>query len=134
MAKKKKAALKGGGTNTGTIPLPKGTKKAAKKTPTAKTGNLKVAGNNGKFAPDQPPIKGLEDVDERVKELDEECQKMLAARDKRVLLKQEIDDQKQNIAQLLHKHDLDCYIVAGNKFFLEPGVEAVKVAKVNLKG
>lgn len=124
---KKKRAVRGGGTNSGTIPLPK--KKTAKK-----AAAIKKAGNNGKFAPDQPPIAGMEDVDERVKELDEECQKMLAARDKRGTLKMEIDDLKQNIGAMLHKHDLDCYIVAGNKFFIEPGVEAVKVAKVNQKG
>lgn len=123
MAKKK--AVRGGGTSSGTIPLPQ--KKAAKK-------KAAVAANSGKFAPDQPPIKGLEDVDERVKALDDECQAMLAARDKRISLKADIDDRKQKIAELLHEHDLECYIVAGNKFYIEPGVEAVKVAKVNQKG
>ena len=126
MAKKK--AVRGGGTNSGTIPLPK--KKAAKK----KVKATKVAGSTGKFSPDQPPITGMEDTDERVPELEEECQALLAERDKRSSLKISIDERKQNIGKMLHKHDLECYIVAGNKFFIEPGVEAVKVSKVNQKG
>lgn len=131
MAKKK--ALKGGGTNAGTIPLPK--KKVAKKTPKAKTGDeTKSAGQSGKFAENQPPLAGAEDTDERISELDELCKRVLANSAKRKSLKEETDDHLEQIGQLLKDNDLELYIMQGEKFFIEPGVSKVTHKKVQQKG
>lgn len=115
------------------LPLPNGAKKkAAKKTPRAKTGA--VAGQSEKFAPNQPPIGGLEDTDERIGELDELCQQVIANSESRRSLKQDTDSALEEIGQLLDEHDLDCYIMQGEKFFIEPGVKSVKHKKIQQKG
>lgn len=134
MAKKK--ALRGGGGGTATVKIPqkKTAKHAAKKTPKAKTGELSVAGQSGKFAADQPPIGGLEDTDLRIPELDELCKGVLANSEKRRGLKQDTDDFLEEIGKLLDENDLDCYIMQGEKFFIEPGVKSVKHKKIQQKG
>ena len=87
-----------------------------------------------KATKNQPPLEGMEDADSRIPALEEQCQRILANRDKRRSLKEDIDEDLGTVGELLHKNELDLYIVAGNKFFVEPGRESVKIKKVNQKG
>lgn len=96
MAKKKKAALKGGGTNTGTIPLPK--KKAAKKTPTAKTG-------------DAPQIQqGIGDVlDPRDDDLEEAYQQWAKAKKAHVGTGDKVTESYDALKSLMREKDITVY-------------------------
>jgi hypothetical protein len=84
----------------------------------------------GKFDPAQKPLDTMEDVDERVPELDEECDRYLAADEKRKSSKVERDETAGRIGDLLKEHNLACYILKGKKFYIEPGTPSVKVTKV----
>jgi chorismate mutase len=102
-----------------------GSKAAAK----LKKIDKKVAANR-EFAKNQPTLPEMEDVDERVDELDEVCQKVLADMAKRSSLADEIADDKEKIEGLLGEHNLDCYIVSGRKFYISPAESRVKIEKV----
>lgn len=93
----------------------------------------KTAGQ-GDFAPNQPLIKGFEDVDERITELDEECQRYLSAKERQKDAKQEADEAAEEIVTLIHKHELTHYKLNGKKFYIEPGAESVKCGNVEQKG
>lgn len=85
----------------------------------------------GKFAANQPALDTMpKDVDERVPELTEVCQRILAAREKRRSLLEEVRDGLGEVGELLHANDLDLYIVSGVKFYEEPGQAEVKMKKV----
>ena len=84
--------------------------------------------------PRQNALDGMEDVDERIPALDELCNADQSDREKRKSLKDGMDARLQDIAAALHEHELDCYIVSGKKYYIEPGVESVKVVKVNQQG
>jgi hypothetical protein len=102
-----------------------------RQTPNASAnGHAKKAGQSGKFATNQPAITGMEDTDERIKELDDECQRYFAAKDKQTDGKSEEELAAEKIGKLLHEHNLDLYVLNGKKFYLEPGVEKVKCVKV----
>ena len=93
-------------------------------------GNTKEAAANRDFAKNQPVIPGMDDVDERVSELDEICERVLADRAKRASLSEEMAENLQKIGELLGEHNLNCYIVKGMKFVPEPGEPTVKIYKV----
>lgn len=112
------------------IPGKKGRRGSAKK----EADEAKAAGQSEKFATNQPPIKGMEDVDERIPELDDECQRFLSECDKRASAKQTADEHRQKIGELLKEHGLDLYKLNGKKFYIEPGTPQVKVVKLNQKG
>lgn len=118
-------------------------RKPAKKKPAKKSARKEVASApvNGqaakvrkapsdKFATNQKPLDTMADVDERVPELDEVCQTILSARDKRRSLKDDVDESLGQVKELLEEHNLDCYILHGNKFFVEPSSVIVKIKKV----
>jgi hypothetical protein len=84
----------------------------------------------GKFAAEQPPLAGMEDVDERIPALDEACQRAIANREKAKSAAQEFTEDLEKIGALLNENDLDCYIIVGKKFFIEPGEPHVKMLKV----
>lgn len=94
----------------------------------------KTAGAKADFAPNQPPIKGLEDTDERIPELEDLCQSVLAMEEKRKSLKLDRDEALESIGDLLSERDLNLYICNGQKFFVEPGSPTVKHKKVNQAG
>lgn len=79
-------------------------------------------------------MTGLEDTDERIPDLEEACHGVLAIKEQRKGLKEDLDGKLQTIEELLAQNQMDCYIVAGNKFYVEPGTPHVKVSKVNQKG
>lgn len=96
MAKKKKAALKGGGTNTGTIPLPK--KKAAKKTPRAKTGDV-------------PKVQqGIADVlDPKDENLEEAYQEWAAAKKAHISTGDKVTESYDALKTLMREKDVTVY-------------------------
>lgn len=100
----------------------KGKKKAA----------AKVAGQSDKFATDQQAL--IPDADERIQELQDECQFCLGERDKKKAAKQAEDESKERIKKLLGKYDLQLYICNGCKFYVEPGEPTVKIVSLNLRG
>lgn len=104
----------------------------AKKTPQTKAAVRKTGG--GFAAPDQPPLVGMEDTNERIGVLDQVCQEVLAIKEQRKSLKEDLDEKLQLIEEHLDANGLDCYIVAGNKFYVEPGTPHVKVSKVQQRG
>lgn len=114
------------------------TKKATKRRPVAsraaKPAASKAAGQSNKFATEQPPIKGMEDTDERIAELEEECQRHMAAKDKQSIGKTDEGEAAGKITNLLKKHDLNLYIFQGKKYYIEPGAESLKCVKVKQKG
>lgn len=109
------------------------TGKARRKAPKAST-NGKAAGQSAKFAPNQPPISGMEDVDERIEVLDEECQRFLSIKDQQRSLKEDEGESRQKIGDLIKEHGLELYKLNGMKFWIEPGTPTVKVTKLNQKG
>lgn len=116
-------------------------KKAATKRRVAKAskpesnGSVKAKKVKGsKFAPEQPPITGMEDVDERIPELDELCERYLAADETRKSKKVERDEAGEEIRKGLDEHDLQLYVHKARKFYTEPGQPSLKVAKVKQNG
>jgi hypothetical protein len=91
------------------------------------TNGEKTAGQ-GDFASEQQPL--IPDADERIPELDEACQRVLAAKDQRKSAKADEDEALGEVADLIHKHNLTCYMLNGKKFYIEPGAESVKVVNV----
>lgn len=112
----------------------KTTPRGKKAMPRKEVARRKSAGQSDKFAANQPPITGLEDVDERIESLDEECQLYLSEADKKKAAKQSADEALQKIGELLKEHGLDLYKLNGQKFYIEPGTPTVKVVKLNQKG
>jgi len=101
----------------------------------SKNGSAKVkSAGPGKFDTKQPPLPEMADVDERVPELDHECDVYLAADEKRKSSKVDRDESADRIKSLLKENDLDCYVLKGKKFFIEPGEPSVKVVKVKQNG
>ncbi len=82
------------------------------------------------FAPDQQPLPTMEDVDERIESLDEECQQYFSARDSILSGREATEEALDHIGDLLRQHGLDCYILNGKKFYIEPAKATVKVKKV----
>lgn len=125
MAKKKSATA-----TKRKTPSPRAARKAAGvEVPPEKTGGTKAD-----IAPNQPPIAGMEDTDERIPELEELCQSVLSMEEKRKSLKIDRDEALESIGDLLTKKDLNLYICNGQKFFVEPGSPQVKHKKVNQAG
>ena len=91
----------------------------------------KTAGQ-GDFATEQKPL--IEDADERIPELDDACQRVLQYRDARKKAKSDEDQSLEEVGKLIHKHDLNCYMLNGKKFCIEPGAESVKVVNVKQNG
>lgn len=90
-------------------------------------------GAGSKHSPKQPLIKGLEDVDERIPELDKECKVYIDAKDQQSASKTEAGTALTRIGELIHKHNLKHYVHGENKFFIKPGAETVAVEKVKQK-
>lgn len=88
----------------------------------------------GKFDSKQPPLPEMADVDERIPELDQECEVYLAADEKRKSSKVDRDESAERIRELLKEHDLDCYIAKAKKFYEAPGAASLKVEKVRQNG
>lgn len=84
--------------------------------------------NADKFAPGQKSL--VEDADERVPEIEEQCQRYFSSRDSILSAKEEGEEALHKVGEMLHEHNLDCYILNGKKFCLEPSRETVKVKKV----
>jgi hypothetical protein len=93
-------------------------------------GKAKKAGQSGKFAPNQPAIKGLEDTDERIAALDELCAAYVADDEKRKIAKVDRDTTAGKIMEVIKEKKLDLYIYQGKKFYVEPGAEGLKVVVV----
>lgn len=88
------------------------------------------AAGPGKFDVSQKPLDTMQDVDERVPALDEECQKYFANKDKILSGREGQEESLDKIGDLLKEHNLDCYILNGKKFYIEPSKSTVKVKKV----
>lgn len=106
-----------------------GKKKAAGQPSTKKP----AAGKPGrkkdtKFAETQTTIAA--DIDPRIKPLDEECQRVLAAEDEIRSAKEDRREAEEKIHDLLKEHQLRQYTVNGIKFFISPGADVVKHEKV----
>lgn len=84
----------------------------------------------GKFAVQQKPLESMQDVDERIPALDEECQRYFANKDKIRSGREGQEESLDKIGDLLKEHELDCYILNGKKFYIEPSKSTVKVKKV----
>lgn len=97
-------------------------------------GNGKKAGQSKKFAKEQPTIAGMEDVDERIPELDDACQRHEAAKDKQTIGKSEEREAATEITAGIKEHGLNLYLHQGRKFYIEPGSESLKVVQVKQKG
>lgn len=96
-----------------------------------KKGKTKTkAAGPGKFDVKQKPIDTMQDVDERVPALDEECQRYFAEKDKTISGREGQAESLDKIGDLLKEHNLDCYILNGKKFFFEASKATVKVKKV----
>jgi hypothetical protein len=115
----------------------KAARKVVKKAPvpkaSAKPGKNGAAVHSagpGKFAANQPPLVGMEDVDERVPALDEVCQKVLADKSAYASKAQDISEGLEKVGELLEEHNLDCYIISGKKFAPVAGEPTVKIYKV----
>lgn len=80
----------------------------------------KKAGQSGKFATNQPAIKGMEDTDERIPALDDECQRYFAAKDKQATAKHDEELAAEKIGKMLHEHKLDLYVLNGKSFTWNP--------------
>ncbi len=101
----------------------------------SKNGKAKAkSAGPGKFDPKQPTLPTMEDVDKRIPELTDECQRCLGFRDKRRSAKVDQEESLDKIGELLKQHDVDQYVVNGEKFFIEPGAPAVKILKVKQNG
>lgn len=87
----------------------------------------------GKFDAKQKPLDAMPDVDERIPALEEECQRYFAADDKVRNGRVQREESLEAVGKLLKKHELDCYIKHGRKFFFEPSREEVRVKKVKLQ-
>jgi len=111
MAKKKAAAGKAAA-KTANEP-------AADKKPGGRTGRKKYT----KFAPAQTVID--DDIDPRIKPLDQECQKVLAADDEIRSAKEDRREAEGKIKELLTEHELRQYTVNGIKFYIKPGEDTV---------
>jgi hypothetical protein len=107
-------------------PVPKA-KSSAK--PSKNGAAVKSAGSE-KFDPQQPPLVGMEDVDERIPALEEACQKAISNRGRKESASADFADDLESIGDLLEFHEMDCYICSGKKFFIEPGEPHVKMQKV----
>lgn len=92
------------------------------------------AGQSGNFASNQPPIKGMEDTDERIPELEEACQAALMYDEQKKNAKKSKDEQYEKIGNLLNEHSLKLYILNGKKFYIEPGGPSVKCVNVKQNG
>ena len=79
-----------------------------------------MAGN-----PVQPPLPAMEDVDERIPELDEVCDLVLSIEERRRLLKVELDGAYEDIGELIKEHSLEFCVLKGEKFFIKPAGERV---------
>lgn len=107
----------------------------AKRQRSGKPTNGKVKGAGpGKFAPNQPPLEAMKDVDERIPALDEECQRYFANKDKQIAGREGMEESLDKVGELLKENNLDCYILNGKKFYIEPGSPSVKCVKVKQKG
>lgn len=102
----------------------------AKSNGKAKTKAGTKSAGSSKFDRSQPVIAGMEDVDERIPALEEMCQRAIANNEAKASAAQDMAEDLEKIGELLKEHDLDCYIVAGKKFFIEPGEPHVKMLKV----
>ncbi len=111
-------------------PRPSMKKAPGKKARSSKKGATVKSAGPGKFATGQPPLAGMEDIDERVPALDEVCQRAISDKAAKELAAQDFVEDLEKIGELLDAHNLDCYIVAGKKFFIEPGEAHVKMQKV----
>lgn len=112
-------------------------KKAVASAPVKASSNGKAktkSAGPGKFDVKQPPLDGMEDVDERVPALDEECQRYLGFKDAQKTAKVDGDTSAEKIGDLLKEHNLDQYVVNGKKFYIEPGAPAVKCVNVKQNG
>lgn len=83
-----------------------------------------------KFADNQPTLPAMEDTNERIPALDEACQLYFSAHDNIRSNREKSEEALGAVGELLHEHELLCYIKNGKKFYIEPGKEAVKVKKV----
>ena len=122
----------------------KSTKGAKKSAPRKKVASASRPSANGKkdkkektagqgdFATEQKLID--ESIDERIQPLEDACQKVLGARDKRKNAKADEEAALAEVGRLIHEHDLNHYKLNGNKFYIEPGAESVKVVKVKQNG
>jgi uncharacterized small protein (DUF1192 family) len=110
----------------------KKTRRAVAKAPVAKNGKAKK--DEEGFKVGERALPGMEDANERIKPLDDECQRFLSERDKKKNAKEEMDTIRGTIGELLKEHDRESYVVNGEKFFIEPGVPEVKVKKVSQRG
>ena len=108
-------------------PVPKASAKPSK--PSKNGAAVKSAGAT-KFDPQQPPLVGMEDVDERIPALEEACQKAISNRGRKESASADFADDLESIGDLLEFHEMDCYICSGKKFFIEPGEPHVKMQKV----
>jgi hypothetical protein len=104
-------------------------KKAAAKPSTNGAAKSKTAGP-GKFAAEQEPLHSMEDVDLRYPALDEWCQRYFAAKDKILTGREGTEEALDKVGHLLREHELECYILNGKKFYIEPSKSSVKVKKV----
>jgi len=87
-----------------------------------------------KFDPKQKPLDSMEDVDEKIPELDDECQRYLAACDTHEGASEDMKSSLDKIGDLIKKHELDLYKHSGRRFFWEPGSPQVKCKKLNQGG
>jgi hypothetical protein len=104
VAKKKKAALKGGGGGPATLPLPQ--KKAARKTPKAKTGNP----IEETLYPKAQVQQGIDDVlDPRDDELEEAYQQWANAKKAHVKTGDKVTESYDALKSLMREKDLTIY-------------------------
>lgn len=99
---------------------------------TAKT--TKAAKNEEPFKPGDQALPGMEDMNQRIPQLDDECHRCLGYRDARKIAKVDEDESLGKIGELLKEHGRDYYVVNGNKFFEEPGSPSIKIVKVKQNG
>lgn len=122
---------------TATKRKPKNSQKpvASKAVKPSKNGkaSMKSAGT-GKFATNQPPLEAMKDVDERIPELTDECQRYLGFKDTQKTAKIDGDTCAGKIGELLKEHNLLHYTVNGKKFYIEPGSPSVKCVNVKQNG
>lgn len=108
---------------------------AAAKGKAEANGSVKMAaGTTDDDDPNQPPLPGMEDVNQRIPELTDECQRVLGAADKQKSAKTEKDTALGRVGELLKRHDREHYTVNGKKFYIEPGAPSVKMVNVKQNG
>lgn len=97
-------------------------------TPVGDPPNKPKRGGTGKFDVNQKTI--ADDVDERVPELDEICQRVLALKAKYKSIGDEIGEDLEEVGKLIKEHNMDYYIISGKKFVPVAGEPTIKIYKV----